>query len=288
MKEKIERLTAENNEQRVIIANLNEKLNPKDILSAVESSPVDILVMKETMNHDPEEDKKFLKLIKSIDEANAKKNQPAQKKKKTAKKSKKAKKVVTAAAVEEKEDVVETVVAKKKAPAKRKKKSPASKMKTTPKVDDIVAEGASEDAVNGLDSVEQAYFMEALAEIAEEAADDLKDVDSKTQDLLMNDISNVQKEIEEILGKENVSFAKDSGDNGEDTKSKEKKVKKKKKTVKKKKAATVKATVKVNDVDDADANSNPWGGLKQSTLQRKTIAQLTAYLQERVRFHCFV
>ena len=34
--------------------------------------------------------------------------------------------------------------------------------------------------------------------------------------------------------------------------------------------------------NDEEPKTNPWGGLKQSTLQRKTIAQLTAYLEERV------
>ena len=49
-------------------------------------------------------------------------------------------------------------------------------------------------------------------------------------------------------------------------------MKKKKKTTPKKRGAAKKP-----ESDDP----NPWGSLKESTLKRKTIAQLTAYLNER-------
>ena len=43
-----------------------------------------------------------------------------------------------------------------------------------------------------------------------------------------------------------------------------------------KKSPKVKVTIETNN------EGNPWGALKPSTLQRKTISQLTEYLQERV------
>ena len=52
----------------------------------------------------------------------------------------------------------------------------------------------------------------------------------------------------------------------------------KKKTTKAKKAAPA----KVPAAAAVDDDENPWGKLKESTLKRKTIAQLTAYMEERV------
>ena len=71
-------------------------------------------------------------------------------------------------------------------------------------------------------------------------------------------------------------------------------VKKKKKTKakkKKKKTKTVKAKEETPPETPPEIPVeilNPWGELKQSTLQRKTIAQLTAYLEERVSYYNIV
>lgn len=318
MKEKIERLTSENMEQRIIIAQLNEKLNPTKIVQEIEKTKADVVIVKESMNRDPAEDAKFLKLIKGIDEANAKK---------------KKKQVVVAAAAEA--EKVEEIVVETKAPAKKKKKKAAKKTKKkatkAPKKKKVVATAAAtvgeevddealfsssspeeekmwedtletmlngsangdsdnndddsdelfvpldkedgeKSTIKGLDATEEAFFMSTLSEIAE---DELKDVDAKTQNLLMKDLGNVQKEIEEILGRENVGFNMDDDEEVVDARPKKKVKKKKKKTTKKapKKAPAAAAS------DD----KNPWGALKQSTLKRKTIAQLTEYLEDRVR-----
>lgn len=249
MKGKINRLTEENLQKSVIIARLHEQLNPKKVVEEMEKNNAHVVVVKETMNRDPEEDAKFLELIKSIDEANAKE-----------------KKIVKKNAPKEapRAEVVETKASKKKA-RKKKKKSPV-------KVE-LPTNGSIAEETNDNASTEDTFFMDALPE------DEFKDLDSKEQEMLMKDLGSVQKEIQEILGREQIVFESEMKDAKPKKKLKKKKKKVSKKTVKKSSKAEAKPVAAGVQVDSAN---NPWGALKQSTLQRKTIAQLTEYLTERV------
>ncbi len=60
---------------------------------------------------------------------------------------------------------------------------------------------------------------------------------------------------------------------------------KKKKSPSKKKAKKKTPSKKIVVASKKGDPENPWGVLKESTLKRKTIAQLSAYLEERVRKH---
>lgn len=111
----------------------------------------------------------------------------------------------------------------------------------------------------------EAFFVNAIAE-----ADKAKTISKKddVKEEIMNAISGVEASDDVVVKAETKAPAK-----------------KKRRTVKKKKS--VKKAEKVESVavvatEVQDDEGNPWGALKQSTLQRKTIAQLTEYLQERV------
>lgn len=134
-------------------------------------------------------------------------------------------------------------------------------MKTVVKEVEPVMEKADFDEIE----TAEAFFVNAIAE-----ADKAKKMSEKedVKEEIMNAISGVEASDDVVVKAETKAPAK-----------------KKRKTVKKKKS--VRKVQKVEPVAVAPAEAqddegNPWGALKQSTLERKTIAQLTEYLQERV------
>ncbi len=260
----MKRLETQNSQQKILIDKLSPKIVP--IKEDVAATPA----VKETLERDPEEDAKVLKIVKEIDLKNAKLN--ASKNVQTKKKKTRATKV---------EKVKSVVKAKKtKTPAKKKAKN-KKKVKSEPVEMEINGSGSTETVVAVAEEPKdelkemktaETFFIEAIKEIAVEAAGEIE-VDDPDKDILdvikEIDAKNDAKEID--AGKEIINAIKEI-----DEKSQVKKGKKKakKKTVKKAKDAT-KST-------ETQVEANPWGSLKESTLKRKTVAQLTAYLAERV------
>lgn len=133
---------------------------------------------------------------------------------------------------------------KKKAKTTRKKAKASKKKVKASKKEAIVASDKADENLQAIEAAEDS-FKEAITETAEEKKEtiieEIKTIDAKA-------------------------------------------TKEKKKAPKVKKARTPKkkgAAKKVLASTDGAENVNPWGVLKESTLKRKTIAQLSAYLLER-------
>mmetsp|Transcript_23413 Transcript_23413/g.29509 ORF Transcript_23413/g.29509 Transcript_23413/m.29509 type:complete len:159 (-) Transcript_23413:22-498(-) len=127
---------------------------------------------------------------------------------------------------------------------------------------------ATDDDLKEMESAET-LFMDAIKGIAVEAAGEIEDADTDKEILEMIEAISDTKKIN--TDKEILDAFKEFD---EKSKVKKEKTKSEEKTLKKVKS-TVKSTESQSEVE------NPWGSLKESTLRRKTIAQLTAYLEER-------
>ncbi len=144
--------------------------------------------------------------------------------------------------------------------ATKKKKSPSKKKKvaaptTTPEADESL--------------VQEIMKIDADADAEADAAADADSFFVKTVD---DEIAKIPTKPKKAPTKKKAPVMKAA--------------EKKKKSPSKKKAAKKKTPSKkivVATKKSDSENENPWGSLKESTLKRKTIAQLSAYLEERVR-----
>ena len=261
MRVKIQNLQAINEEQSIVIAQLIPKSEETATINGASMKVTDIPLVKEIVERDPEEDARIIQILKGIDEENSKQTAAVTKKK--TKKKKATKQKVTAKAK------------KAKSPAKKKKKK-ATKKKSKKKVQ--------------VESEKVDFFMEAIEETSlgnkiDEKNDAVYDHMNGEVDEIMAFISatdaanasedNVKAEVLDAVSETRMDDVQTTVKSKKKTKSKKKK-KKAKKSVKAKKQTPLET--------QPDA-LNPWGELKQSTLQRKTIAQLTAYLEERVSYY---
>ena len=271
MQQDLANLKLENAEQKNMIQTLMSKKSKKQ---SVEDVPIkiEIPVGKSIMERDPNEDVKILSILETMDKKNAaakekleasvKKSKP--KKKKAAKKKKAvANKVTTIAeapAIKTKKKAVvkkavkkptETVAAADSKPKKKKAAKKKTQIKKSALKEDMDSYSAPESAAD-----------KALKEIeaAEESFNDAMAESSKEADLI--------EEMKNLLSKPTNSGAPKATA-----------------PPKKKKSTTtrIKVTATAPNTDE-----NPWGKLKESTLKRKTVAQLTAYLNERVSLLCFI
>lgn len=261
MQKDLAELKRENAAQKNMINNIMVKKVEASNTVVAEPVKIEIPVGKSTMDRDPKEDKKILSILKDIDSQNAKKraalSKPAKKKRATAKKKNIAKKATT--------------VAKAAVPAK---KAPAKKRATKKRATKTVAAEASAEAVEVTKaSVEVSEVAEASAEFVEASAKEMaadasaqKSIESieAAEESFNEAITESSKEadlIQEIKGM--VANPKDSTAS---------------EPPKKKNPTPPKKTSTTSD----EIDGNPWGKLKESTLKRKTIAQLSEYLNERV------
>ena len=281
----VKRLRIETVEQKNAISNLVNKFT---IQAQENIVPVklEIPVGKSTMQRDPAEEKKFLDILKDMDKVNASAKaaatvavaaeeaaakKPAKKARAPRKAAKKVADVVVAEAAVAEPEVTTTTVeapAKKvttaKAP-KRARKSRAKKatqkevepevvvaadvaepLTSFAEVEDVTVEKAAE-ALKVIEAAEVS-FNEALAESTKKAAV-------------------IDEELESILAK---ADARDASTSEAPAKKAATKAK-----APRRKMGAAKAPA------SGAANENPWGSLKESTLKRKTVAQLTEYLNER-------
>jgi hypothetical protein len=256
MKTEVSMLRKENTKQQNVISNLTKKT-----VSLTKDAPVklEIPVGKSTMERDPTEEKKILDILKNMDDDNAKAKELAAveaaktvKKAKKARAPKRAKKAVVAEAATPIQASVVKKVAKTKAPKKAKKARAPKKTVVEAVEESVVAEIAENEP----------FFANEDAETADEA---LKIIEA-AEDSFREALAETTKEaavIEELKSYVAKPEEVDAPAKTEATKTK---------APRKKKGA---ATAPASD------NANPWGVLKESTLKRKTIAQLTAYLNER-------
>jgi len=277
MKMEVTQLRIETVEQKNVISNLVKK-------SAIEEEKKTVVVKSEipvgksTMKRDPAEEKKFLEILKGMDQVNATAKAVALKAaeeaaaKKKAKKvrvpRKTAKKVADVAVV----DVAEVTTTTAKAPAKKvaKTKAPKKGRKARATKKDTKEEVEPEVVVAAVEKEPVPLFAEKEEDKASEALKVIEAAEVSFNEALAESTKEaaVIKELKSIVAKV---------DAGEDTSASEaptkKTVTKAKAPRKKMGAAKAPATV--------TANENPWGALKESTLKRKTVAQLTEYLNER-------
>lgn len=255
MNTEVYRLRKENTEQQNVISNLTRKTATLKELAPVK---LEIPVGKSTMDRDPAEEKKILDILKDMDDENAKAQELAAveaaktvKKAKKTRTAKKAKKVVAAADTDTDATTVKAPVkkaAKTKAPKKAKKARAPRKAAKKPVEETVVAE---KDPFFGKENVEPADEALKVIEAAEESFNEALAETTKEAAFI--------EELKSFVAKP---------EKGEVSAKKATKTK----APRKKKGA---ATAPTSD------NANPWGALKESTLKRKTIAQLTAYLNER-------
>lgn len=296
MKVKIQNLQTKNAEQNILIARLVPKSSETATVNGASVKVMDIPLVKEIMERDPEEDIRILQILKEIDDENSKITAAATKKKKV---NAKKKKKVTKAKV--------TAKAKKaKSPAKKmKKKATKKKLKekleeesvfmekdeetaptsndekvngvmegiTDDDVDEIVALISATDAANTIENKVKAEVLDAVKaeksfRLKNEIFDSLYDSLS-AENFAPNSLKKLKTSVTKARKKKNAEniFIQNT-------------LKKMKTKAKKKKTKTMKAKVETPPEIPVEV-LNPWGELKQSTLQRKTIAQLTAYLEER-------
>ena len=301
MKMEVKRLRIETVEQKNAISNLVNKFT---IQAQENIVPVklEIPVGKSTMQRDPAEEKKFLDILKDMDKVNASAKaaatvavaaeeaaakKPAKKARAPRKAAKKVADVVVAEAAVAEPEVTTTTVeapAKKvttaKAP-KRARKSRAKKatqkevepevvvaadlaepLTSFAEVEDVTVEKAAE-ALKVIEAAEVS-FKEALAKSAKEATviEELKALAESTKKAAV-----IDEELESILAK---ADARDASTSEAPAKKAATKAK-----APRRKMGAAKAPA------SGAANENPWGSLKESTLKRKTVAQLTEYLNER-------
>lgn len=221
---------------------------------------LEIPVGKTTMQRDPKEEEKFLSILKNIDTENAKNKAAVVKevnaaKKKAVKKKRATKKATTVAKAPAPSKAPAkkkaTIVAKAPAPAKAPaKKKAVNKKRATKKA--VPKKAAAPEVESEPFHMRESSAEKAIKDIeaAEESFNEAMAESSKEADL-----------IEEMKG----LFAKPK----ESTSKPAAAPKKKKESTQKKAAAS------------AEPNANPWGKLKVSTLKRKTVAQLSEYLNER-------
>jgi hypothetical protein len=109
MRTELSKLKSENQSQMTMISNLVKEKNKIQLMEVPsKASEIEIPLGKSTMERDPEEDKRILKILKNIDEENAKVKAPQKKataKKKTKKESAPKKSRSTAASSSAKKSV---------------------------------------------------------------------------------------------------------------------------------------------------------------------------------------
>lgn len=287
MKAELSKLQSENMSQMTLITNLVKQKNESQLVTevAVTNKEPHIPVVKVTMERDPEEDKKILKILKDMDEENARQKEsqkttitpaaattsttttPVKKERKKGRAPKKSE--VTAKVKKEESPSTEPVSESapvsvpRKAAASNKAKGTKSNRKAAKKGKDeeVVSEKEAiavgeevmddepvEDALKVIEAAEES-FNEAMEESNRESA---------VIEELKNMIAKSDQGVEEGLegGKSSETLSPTTA------KSSNRKKKESKPSVK-------------NEM------TNPWGSLKESTLKRKTIAELTEYLNER-------
>lgn len=300
MRTELSKLKSENQSQMTMISNLVKEKNKIQLMEVPsKASEIEIPLGKSTMERDPEEDKRILKILKNIDEENAKVKAPQKKataKKKTKKErapkksrstatSSSAKKSVTpATAIEPKttvapapEPVVESATVTEPeltvesepepatSPKKSKTKKKRSSKKAAPKEepDDIfIAESEIEPIAVEKDEGEPMEEALKVIEAAEESLNEALEESSRE--------SAVIEELKNIIAKSDEAPHQEVADKANST---TKETSAKRKGSRKKK--------KGSETPPSDEMSNPWGSLKESTLKRKTVAELTQYLTER-------
>jgi translation initiation factor IF-2 len=286
-----------------MISNLVKEKNKIQLMEgATKAAEIEIPLGKSMMERDPEEDKRILKILKDIDEENAKLKAPQKKAtKKESKKSRTPKKSQTTAtvpsekksatpkanapaaataSVPEPEPIMEPAAAtepepvtepepepapapkKSSSPSKTKKNRSSKKAATKKEVNDTINAESEPIAVEKDELVPMEEAMKVI-EAVEESFNEAMEESSRE--------SAVIEELKNMIAKsdEGTDQRVDKADStAEDSPTK-------------KKGLKTRRTKKGSESPPSDEISNPWGSLKESTLKRKTVAELTEYLTER-------